>query len=90
MITIGGWQVSAYELGQREGSYTVYLVLVLVGIWLITMWWRDPKPSEVRGSEEVARLGRLRTRVVKYGILAVSAAWILTMVLTDVYAAKAG
>ncbi|MEY9965402.1 hypothetical protein ABIA33_003444 [Streptacidiphilus sp. MAP12-16] len=90
MITIGGWHISAYELGQQEGSCTVYLVLALVGIWLGTMWWRDPKPSEVRGSEETARLERRRTRVVKYGTLAVSAAWVLTMVLTDVYAAKTG
>ncbi|MEY9876140.1 hypothetical protein ABH931_005650 [Streptacidiphilus sp. MAP12-33] len=88
MITIGGWHISVYRFGEAVGGGTCYFALALTGVWLATMWWRDPKVTDARGSDEVARLGRRRNRIVKYAILAAALTWVLVAVLADMYAIR--
>ena len=79
--------MTAYQVGNAEGQWTVWIALGLAAVWVATGRWRDYPRAEGRSPEQLAAVVRFRSRLVKRSILAVTVLWVLTNVVVDTWVA---
>lgn len=77
--------MTAYQVGNVEGQWTVGIALVPAVVWVATGRWRDHPRAEGRTAEQVAAVVRFRSRLVKGSMLAVTVLWIVTNIAVDTW-----